>query len=136
VSAKSEDLDLHLCELLQQQRAIIGNTIDFYQTLKEGRLEVLKRFLARKTIDINAQDKRGYTPLHSAVWHKNKDAVELLLADDRTDVNARDAKRSTPLHLAADLNDPDTVKLLLDHQRVDKNARDCNGKTPLERVPQ
>eukprot|EP01132_Coremiostelium_polycephalum_P000568 gene568-713_t len=63
--------------------------------------------------DINAQDERGYTPLHVAVESKNTHAISSLIRLG-ADKNKQDHKRNTPLHVATNLNHTDIAKQLID----------------------
>ena len=54
--------------------------------------------------DLNARDKQGKTPLHTAaLWNKNP-AVFAALLKAGADLNARDKQDATPLHRAAGFN--------------------------------
>ena len=48
---------------------------------------------------MNAKDDIGWTPLHAAAWHRQKEVVELLISKG-ADVNAKDDVGKTPLDTA------------------------------------
>ncbi len=103
-----------------------------------GRKGVVALLLANNA-DVNAKDKRGWTPLHIAVSYgwltfQTVDVVALLLAN-KADVNARSTHGWTPLHVAAAHRHlsgalPVSVAELLLANNADINARDNRGWTP------
>lgn len=50
--------------------------------------------------DVNASDRNGWTPLHTAAYHGQDEIVRILLSS-HADVNALNKGLETPLHLAA-----------------------------------
>jgi ankyrin repeat protein len=75
--------------------------------------------------NIKVNDKRGITPLHTAVGKGGKDMVAFLIKHG-ADVNAKDKIRTirgftgtdTPLHIAVDQGNKDMVALLLQHGAI------------------
>jgi hypothetical protein len=77
-----------------------------------------------------ATDKRGRTPLMSAVQSHNAEAIQYLI-ENGADVNARDQRQGTALLRAAGtFGDIETVQVLLS-AGADVNVQDKNGMTPL-----
>ena len=85
--------------------------------------------LIEKKVDINAKDKEGYTPLHTAVKVGNTATVWALIAKG-ADINAKDKYDWTPLHWAALKGNTAVARLLLD-KKATINAEDKDGWTPL-----
>ena len=79
--------------------------------------------------DVNARDKAGRMPLHSASYVGNRAAAELLIANEG-DVNAQDNWGNAPLHYAAEKGYLDIIKLLAESD-ADINIHNNDGETPL-----
>ena len=92
---------------------------------KAGNIEAVKQHLAAGA-DLNAIDRRGWTPLHFVAVAGNKEIAELLI-NNGADVNENIDAGWTPLHLA----DNKEVAELLIAIGADVNAK-ANGKTPLD----
>ena len=81
--------------------------------------------------DVNAKDKGGLTPLHSATLRNAVEIAEFLL-NNGADVNAKNYYDGlTPLHIAVMRNAVEGVEFLLNNG-ADVNAKNYhNGLTPL-----
>lgn len=93
------------------------------------------RQMLRYDVDVNAQNKRGETPLLVAVREGYDDIANALIAAG-ANVNIRNAEGQTLLHLAAldeDYGNARTARLLL-KLGADINARDEAGCTPLHQA--
>uniref|UniRef100_A0ABD2XA62 Uncharacterized protein n=1 Tax=Trichogramma kaykai TaxID=54128 RepID=A0ABD2XA62_9HYME len=98
----------------------------------------------QKTIFVDAQDKRGWTTLHSAVDRIHVRLIRLLLKRD-ANPNITNAKGETPLYrifnrfdddvFVHDLYDDffDLAALLLRHG-ADPNIANASGETPLHKI--
>eukprot|EP01087_Luapelamoeba_hula_P020058 TRINITY_DN6762_c0_g1_i1.p1 TRINITY_DN6762_c0_g1~~TRINITY_DN6762_c0_g1_i1.p1 ORF type:complete len:1627 (-),score=259.91 TRINITY_DN6762_c0_g1_i1:102-4982(-) len=64
----------------------------------KARFDVAEFLLSRESVNLNVQDKTGYTPLHAACFNGDLDVIGLLLVKG-ADVYALAKDKSTPLHL-------------------------------------
>jgi RNA polymerase sigma factor (sigma-70 family) len=96
------------------------------------------RFLLLKGADVNktAEHKLGVTPLHAALFGRQRECARLLV-ESGADVTARRGGQGwaragwTALHYAVSLGFDDLIPLLLE-RGADPEARDDEGKTPKE----
>ncbi|CAB0038587.1 unnamed protein product [Trichogramma brassicae] len=87
-----------------------------------------------RPVQVNAQDKKGNTPLHAALAHGCKNMFELLLRNG-ADPNLANAVQVTPLRIC--LGNDDLLKIFLEInddalQAVQVDALDKEGRTPLQ----
>ena len=68
-----------------------GEPSDFHKAAGAGNIEAVKQHLAAGA-DVNAIDRRGWTPLHYAAYGGHKEIAELLI-DNNADVSAKDQGR-------------------------------------------
>ena len=105
---------------------------EIHDAAKNGDLEKVRALLKANPDLVNSKDTNsrydGYTPLHSAVEKRQKEMVELLLAN-KADVNANVSSVGSPLHLAAARGYMDMVELLL-AKKAKVNAKNNDGDTP------
>ncbi|CAB0041183.1 unnamed protein product [Trichogramma brassicae] len=91
----------------------------------------------RKTVQIDAKDNSGDTPLHSAVYFNEQKTVEALLRRG-ADPNSANGEGLTPLHyICKDPNDDGMAELFFKvndetNQLVQVDALDKLGRTPLQ----
>ena len=86
--------------------------ISIHEAAEDGNIEAVKQHLAAGT-DVNAENIREQSPLHSAIRVDNTEIDALLIANG-ADVNAIHI-RSTPLDWAIMRRHPETVDLLRKH---------------------
>ena len=106
---------------------------------REGNMEAVRLFISQGAA-VNAQDDKGFTPLHVAAREDRepvlkigqKSIVQLLLAVG-ADVDARDKKGATPLHHAAFLRRMRAAKQLL-VGGANVNVADTRGETALHKA--
>ncbi|CAB0038121.1 unnamed protein product [Trichogramma brassicae] len=91
-----------------------------------------------RTVEVNAQDNEGNTPLHLAMYNiGSEEAIESLLRHG-ADPNMTNNEGWTPLHLVCrkkdDYGSVETFFKMCDenNQRVKIDARDELGRTPLQ----
>jgi len=89
----------------------------------------------RIKVNINLQDRRGWTALHEACKSGRRSTVEYLMELDyaHVDVNIRDNDGNTPMHTACKAGHQDIVEYFMrsDQSDVDINARNNKGQTLL-----
>jgi ankyrin repeat protein len=106
-----------------------------HHAVVNGREAVVRLLLANSAVDPNSRDKKGRTPLSSAIpnHHRTEDVVQLMLGDERVIPDFRDGNGRTPLSWAIQYWHPgeNVVDLLLNNSRVDPNSEDDYGWTPL-----
>ena len=66
----------------------------------------------KRGFDVNAQNEKGKTPLHQAVYHNVSIAIIKKLRKAGADVNAKDKKGDTPFLLAASRSNAEIIKEL------------------------
>ena len=76
------------------------------------------------SININAQDKFGKTPLIIAISHGCEEVVRILLAQPNLDVNMADMAGHTPLMEACYPGGETIVSMLLGHEHIQVNKAD------------
>jgi len=108
-----------------------GAELTLFEACAAGELERVERFVAEKTIDINAHSDDGWTPLHLAAFFGHAKVVELLLAHGAdTAPRSTNPNANTPLHAALAANQKMVAGLLIGHG-ADVNAADGGGWRPL-----
>lgn len=119
-----------LKERLQAFFSKCGKTGDSLLTriFKKCNLKIPK-FLIRLGININTPNKKGETPLWTAITSKKYDLVRLLL-DNNANIN-EGYNGHTPLTYACKKNDTNLLNLLLQYPQLNVNSTNALGKTPL-----
>ncbi|KAJ3484049.1 hypothetical protein NLG97_g7154 [Lecanicillium saksenae] len=96
----------------------------------DDRLSVITLLLSKHSIDVNAQDVFGASPLHCVSYGQHR-AVDITTALIKrgADVSAMNGKGETALHLACSGGDLSSVAALLDHgaEITDVNFNGCNA---------
>ena len=126
----------------------------FIDAIKAGEFERVKAMVSADPTLIDARGRTGESAILTAVYHRQKDVVNLLVARgaalsifeacaageleraerlvDTTTINTYRADGWTPLHLAAFFGHAKLTELLLAHEAdVDARSRNTNGNTPL-----
>lgn len=101
-----------------------------------GVKEAIKAILS-KSVDVDAKDSAGRTPLVLAAKHGHDVVVKLLLDAGKADIESKDMDGRTPLLWAAWNGNTRIVKLLLDTGKVNVNSNTgLLGWTPLSKAAQ
>jgi ankyrin repeat protein len=128
----------------------------FIDAIKAGEFERVKAMVSAEPTLIDARSRTGESAILTAVYHRQKEIVNLLVArgvamslfeacaageververlieSDPSTVNTFSADGWTPLHLAAFFGHTRIAELLLAHQAdVAARSRNSNGNTPL-----
>ena len=109
--------------------AITPVTVPIHDSAELGDAEAVRAALRDWPDLIEAEDDKGFTPLHVAVANAKTNVVLVLLAR-RAKVEARTKGAWTPLHIAATNGFVPTVALLLAYS-AQVNAKTTLGLTPL-----
>ena len=106
---------------------------EFFEMCSDGKIEELRKALARGTNPNKKLDTDGSTALHAAAVQGHLEVVALLLEQPGVDLTLVDNHGWTALHLAAAQNHQEVVALLLQQPQVDLNAavRNQEGYTAL-----
>ncbi|MHB9147562.1 MAG: ankyrin repeat domain-containing protein [Candidatus Amoebophilus sp.] len=92
---------------------------------------LIEKILVKRTLNINAEDVYGNTPLHYAAEEGHLEVVIMLLKH-RADVNAKQHfSKRTSLHIAA-LNGYIEIAKLLIEKGANVYVQDINGNTPMD----
>ncbi|CAB0035914.1 unnamed protein product [Trichogramma brassicae] len=91
----------------------------------------------QQTIEVDARDKKGWTPLHVAL-DKGRTAIAELLLERGADQNMADVDGLTPLHIICNRCEDDHVSRTFFEinekleRTVQVDALDNKGRTPLQ----
>ena len=91
-----------------------------------GRINDLKLLMTHYSLNINAVNAKGFTPLHIAIQKGHGDIIRLLLSDPRIDTeyfnNSKPPIICTPLYLACAHKDLESIKILVNDDRINVNV--------------
>ena len=101
--------------LLKNYRSIDIDVLHraFILAASDGHVEVVKEFLAKDGIDVNAKGHNGDTALMWAARNGHVEVVNELLAKDGIDVNVENKYGDTALMWAANCKQVEVVKILV-----------------------
>ena len=111
----------------------------FWQAVKEGTVQDVKRFIEKERVNVNAQDKDGMTALHHVIVFNPDVDIAKYLIEKGADVNAKSHEGWTPFHVIAPYIATGTdsrygLAILLLENGADVNAKNSEGKTPLDLI--
>ena len=99
-----------------------------------GNVGAVRRLIA-EGVNVNAQSRIGFTPLHIAAQEGHTEIVRLLIGAEGIEVNTPSESEYgngwTPLHRAAFWGHKEVVELLLGAEGINVNAQEEGGWTPL-----
>lgn len=122
-----EKLILCMAIFLQTTCCAMGS---IHKAIVKKDLKELEKLIAAVDVDINEQDRDGWTPLHKAVCLGSLEIVEMLIGA-RANVNIHDYADWTPLHWACKRGFFNIAKVLISAgAEIDGPAR-YTGRTPL-----
>ena len=97
--------------------------------------DVARLLLDQENIDVNYQDRGGWTALGRAVMFSKFEVAKLLLEREDIDINLPTDRGETPLFWACNNGCLELVELLLKKDNIDPNVRQIDvGYTPLATV--
>jgi ankyrin repeat protein len=103
----------------------------FQLALQAGSIPILKLFVSRKDINVNALSPNGGNILTLAVAQNDKSFVTDLLAVPSLDANVTTTEGNTALHIASARFDAEMVKLLVRHPGIKAEGVNFRNETPL-----
>jgi ankyrin repeat protein len=108
---------------------------ELVELLREGRLEPLREWFAKRPDDIDTSMTDGNQPIHLAASFGHAAIVSYLLSKQAlVNVNAANETKTTPLHLAIGFHDENIAVIMVKEMienGAELNAGDCQGQTPL-----
>ena len=107
---------------------------DLISAARYGDIVRVKLLLDDKHINVNLQDKFGWTALHCASWNGHLEIVQLLLQDERIDVNIQEENGRTALDVAIRHNKTNVAKLLIQYKKAMVLTHVLNTKVPIELI--
>ena len=114
------------------------NGVNMLMEAIASKQDIIAMNLLESEIDINAQDKAGFSALHYCVWEKNI-AIARLLLQKGANVNIIDEYGNNPfwysLTLYRSILDLDLVKLLINYG-ADIHHKNNHNLSPLDFVKQ
>ncbi|EGC39321.1 hypothetical protein DICPUDRAFT_16456, partial [Dictyostelium purpureum] len=131
LTKRSEKTKLLECDSMDQTPLMAALRNGSYDIVKE-----ILTFYHANRMDMNVQDKSGYTPLHVAASNCDDQILMLLLGYDEVNVNTINNDRNSALHYfcqkfkSPNLHEP--FQLFL-KKGVNINAQNKNGETPLHK---
>ena len=102
-----------------------------HDAASRGNTDTVRLLCTVEGVDVNLQNKNGWTALHWAANRGNTDTVRLLCTVEGVDVNKQNKEGWTALHHAANSGHTDTVRLLCTVGGVNVTLQDKLGWTAL-----
>ncbi|KAI3091386.1 hypothetical protein CBS147333_10299 [Penicillium roqueforti] len=92
-----------------------------HQAVSYGSVDAVKRLLGQKGLNLDIQNRKGYTPLHLAIQSRRLEVVNLLLSHPRANVNCKDKDGNTPLWMSTYSSCDEITERLLAEKDIDVN---------------
>jgi hypothetical protein len=131
-----ENLISLLKYFIQDEGANLNTNNQFLVIASANGHKEIVAFLLEKGIDVNQQDKDGFTALMEASWKGHKEIVQMLMQDKRIEINKQDKNGWTALIMASENGHKEIVQMLLEDERIEINQQNEVGKTALMRASQ
>ncbi|CAG8892884.1 unnamed protein product [Penicillium nalgiovense] len=88
------------CEVYLGARNAQDSELPLHEAVLHGSIDAVKWRLRQKGLNLDIQDRKGYTPLHLAVQSRRLEVVNLILGHPLANVNCKDKDGNTPLWLS------------------------------------
>ncbi|CAG7937133.1 unnamed protein product [Penicillium salamii] len=102
--------------------------LPLHESVLHGSIDAVKRHLRQKGLNLDTQDRKGYTPLHLAVQGRRLEVVNLILSHPLANVNCKDKDGNTPLWLSTYSSCDEITERLLAEEDADVNFVGGRGK--------
>ncbi|KAI3188526.1 hypothetical protein DTO003C3_10231 [Penicillium roqueforti] len=102
--------------------------LPLHQAVSYGSVDAVKRLLGQKGLDLDIQNRKGYTPLHLAIQSKRLEMVSLLLGHPRVNVNCTDKDGNTPLWMSTYSSCDEITERLLAEKDINVNFVGGRGR--------
>jgi len=111
----------------------------FFSSVVYGRISLAQYLLKKfeRKVNVNLQDKDGYTPLQGAIVsakiepEKKLELLQFLIEEAKADENILSEREETLLHYAAFYGVEEIMEYLFENNLVDINATDIDFNTPI-----
>ncbi|XP_052081431.1 E3 ubiquitin-protein ligase MIB2-like [Mytilus californianus] len=122
----------HKCDINKKDALGDSPVVDAIVRQQGDSTEMLDVILDWPGIDLNFENKNGFSPIHIAARKGDLGAVKNLLKKDRKLLNKEKSDGYTPLHLASCMDHHQVVQYLLDQPGINIDARTRDkGQTAL-----
>ncbi|CAG8216876.1 unnamed protein product, partial [Penicillium nalgiovense] len=99
-----------------------------HEAVLHGSIDAVKWRLRQKGLNLDIQDRKGYTPLHLAVQSRRLEVVDLILGHPLANVNCKDKDGNTPLWLSTYSSCDEITERLLAEKDIDVNFVGGRGR--------
>ena len=100
-----------------------------HKASRNGTIDVV---LSSSSVNVNAKDDNGYTPLHTACHYGKLDIVKFLMSTEGINPISTDRNGNTPLHIACSNHEVDIVTYLLSTGHTNPMAKNSQLRTPVQ----
>lgn len=123
--------NIRLLKFLVENNSVSFDEENLRYAANVGSREVFSYFISKKTLNVNAADNEGRTPLIIAAKSGHFSIIHELLNCPDLDINKRDKEGNTALIIAAKNSDATSIVTLMISDKLDLNAQDSEGNTAL-----
>ncbi|KAJ5473975.1 hypothetical protein N7475_003541, partial [Penicillium sp. IBT 31633x] len=116
------------CEVYLSARNAQDYELPLHEAVLHGSIDAVKWRLRQKGLDLDIQDRKGYTPLHLAVQSRRLEVVDLILGHPLANVNCKDKDGNTPLWLSTYSSCDEITERLLAEKDIDVNFVGGRGR--------
>ncbi|KAJ5033206.1 hypothetical protein NUH16_003122 [Penicillium rubens] len=102
--------------------------LPLHQAVSYGSVDAIKRLLGQNGLDLDIQNRKGYTPLHLAIQSKRLEMANLLLSHPRVNVSCTDKDSNTPLWMSTYSSCDEITERLLAEKDINVNFVGGRGR--------